>query len=182
MASPWKRIGAALVDFGLIWLVAFLVETAGESQGLKSNFDIIVLSIYLGYHAGFVHWWEGQTPGRRAFEVLVVSAGGSSLGIIQAIGRPGVRVVCFLAVVWIGFRLGGLEPALVLFAALPLLDLGLLFLVPSRQTLADLVCRTVVVAAPPLQPHRAPAAPMYSAKDAEFGVRPQKRRRTTADH
>ncbi len=45
---------------------------------------------------------------------------------------------------------------------------------PTRQSTSDLLCRTFVVSALPLQPHRAPAAPMFSATDAKFGVRPQR--------
>jgi hypothetical protein len=56
-------------------------------------------------------------------------------------------------------------------------ELGMMFTLPTRQTLADLVARTLVINVPPPQPHRAPAAPMYSATDAEFGVRPRVIRR-----
>ena len=42
-----------------------------------------------------------------------------------------------------------------------------------RQSVADLVAGTVVVKTPPYQPHRAPAGPMYSKDDREFGGRGQ---------
>ena len=45
---------------------------------------------------------------------------------------------------------------------------------PVRQTLADKVARTVVVNTPTWEPHRAPAIPMYSATDAEFGHPPSR--------
>jgi hypothetical protein len=44
----------------------------------------------------------------------------------------------------------------------------------TRQTLADRVARSLVVNLPPLQPHRAPAGPMYSATDKEFGFPPRR--------
>jgi hypothetical protein len=61
-------------------------------------------------------------------------------------------------------------------ASVLLSELGMMYTLPTRQTLSDLVSRTLVVNVPPPQPHRAPAAPMYSPTDAEFGVRPGRRK------
>lgn len=38
------------------------------------------------------------------------------------------------------------------------------------RTLTDRFAGTIVISMPPPQPHRAPAFPMYSRHDAEFGV------------
>lgn len=57
-----------------------------------------------------------------------------------------------------------------------LVEVDFLFSMASRRTGADLVSGTMVVNTPPPQPHRAPAAPMYSPNDAEFGYPPQKPR------
>jgi hypothetical protein len=62
-----------------------------------------------------------------------------------------------------------------------LIAVGLLFSLRSRRTIADFVAGTLVVNTPPLQPHRAPAAPMYSAGDAEFGYAPRKPKGTRED-
>ena len=43
----------------------------------------------------------------------------------------------------------------------------------AGRTIADRLAGSIVVNLPPLQPHRAPAAPMYSASDAEFGQPPR---------
>jgi hypothetical protein len=46
----------------------------------------------------------------------------------------------------------------------------------ASLTIADIVAHTRVVNTPPPQPHRAPAGPMYSATDAEFGYQPRRRK------
>jgi hypothetical protein len=51
------------------------------------------------------------------------------------------------------------------------IDLVLISSLQFKQSLADLICRTLVVNAPPPRPHRAPAGPMHSSLDAEFGPR-----------
>jgi len=53
-------------------------------------------------------------------------------------------------------------------------DVTLLERSASRETLTDRLAGSLVVNLPPLQPHRAPAVPMYSATDAEFGHPPSR--------
>lgn len=54
-------------------------------------------------------------------------------------------------------------------------DVALLRQSPTRQTIADRLSRTLVVNMPPRQPHPAPAIPMFSATDREFGTPPKDR-------
>lgn len=46
--------------------------------------------------------------------------------------------------------------------------------VSIAQSVADFLSGTLVVKLPPPQAHRAPAVPMFSAHDAEFGVPPRR--------
>jgi hypothetical protein len=51
-------------------------------------------------------------------------------------------------------------------------ELALMAHTSWRRSVADLFARTIVVNRPPPQAHRAPAYPMFSAKDEEFGPKP----------
>ena len=170
LASPFRRIAASAVDFALI--VLLVIVTAGVLQELRVNAAAIGLGsilVFIGYHTSFLRYWSGESPGRRMLSIRVVSARKAvDLALVQCVGRPVVRFAWLISGALLERRLGipwlGFAPLFI--------DLVLLTTLPSRQTVADLICRTVVVNMPPPQPHRAPAGPMYSATDAEFGVRP----------
>src|SRR5690606_31418931 len=97
----------------------------------------------------------------------------SELLLWQSLLRPGVRVAFFAVLV---LTVAPAPTGQFDLVIIPLLmEVGLLF-TSASVTLADLVASTRVVNTPPLQPHRAPAAPMYSATDAEFGYPPRKKK------
>jgi hypothetical protein len=104
---------------------------------------------------------------------VVSTTGGGALSIVKIVVRSGLRPVMLTVFGWttLTFFAGPGFRVEVLFAPL-LLELGMMFTLPTRQTLSDLVARTLVVNVPPPQPHRAPAGPMYSPSDAEFGFPP----------
>ena len=131
---------------------------------------IAAVLVFASYHFCFLYYRSGQTPGRRVLSIQIVSSRPAlGLTLIQCVARTILRFLWLVAFIplesvsgipWLAFA--------------PLFtDLVLMTYLPSRQTVADLLCRTVVVNTPPPQPHRAPAGPMYSATDAEFGVRPR---------
>jgi uncharacterized RDD family membrane protein YckC len=176
IANPIRRLAAGLVDFVLAVMSAGIISGIAQTLGHTSNQLELALIIYAIYHAGFYWLWGGQTPGLRTFDIRTVSAVGSiDLSSRQALARAGLRpLVLYL----LGWASNSITPQFNIAAVIvltPLLgELGMMFTLPSRQTLSDLASRTLVVNVPPLQPHRAPAAPMYSPTDAEFGVRPQR--------
>jgi uncharacterized RDD family membrane protein YckC len=105
---------------------------------------------------------------------IVSVKGGSELSVGQMFLRSMFRPMFLYAIGWTAIVVSPPPSVLMVVLAAPLVVvLGMMFTLPSRQTLADLVARTLVINVPPPQPHRAPAAPMYSATDAEFGVRPR---------
>jgi hypothetical protein len=67
-----------------------------------------------------------------------------------------------------------LSASSILTLAVIAVDIALITFLSTQQSLPDLISRTLVVNTPPVQPHRAPAGPMYSASDAEFGIPPRK--------
>jgi uncharacterized RDD family membrane protein YckC len=176
-ATPRKRLSAAFVDFLLVGLAAFLTNTLAEAVGHRLDFEMLVPVAYFTYHSAFLYLWGGQSPGRRTFDITVVSAVGADLRLLQALvrsaARPSIVLAASVSIVPFTSVDFGVQVATAVF----LLEAGLLFSMASRRTGADLVSGTLVVNTPPLQPHRAPAAPMYSPNDAEFGYPPQKPRR-----
>jgi uncharacterized RDD family membrane protein YckC len=172
LATPLRRIAAGAVDFAVILLLAILA--AAIIQLVRLDLLAIGLGsilVFVAYHASFLYYWSGESPGRRLLSIRVVSTRESiDLTLLQSVGRPVLRFLWLVAFLPLEYASGipwlSLGPIFV--------DLVLMTVLPSRQTVADLLCRTVVVNLPPPQPHRAPAGPMYSATDAEFGV-PAKR-------
>jgi uncharacterized RDD family membrane protein YckC len=181
LASPLKRVVAGAIDTVLSLIV--VVPVIGAIGNVRSPLQALLLvsGVYILYHVGFYWYLDDATPGQRAWNLRTVGVSGGPLSVVQTLVRPGFRVllVCVLAwlsdldVFWIYFRDPFFGVKAALFAPL-LLELGMMFTLPSRQTLSDLVARTLVVNAPPPQPHRAPAAPMYSPSDAEFGLPPKR--------
>jgi uncharacterized RDD family membrane protein YckC len=168
-ASPDRRLMAAILDLMLVFAAAVCLSPLLKVASLESKFDILVALIYLIYEAGFLWAWRGQTPGRRVLGLYVFPGRGGELSYREAVLRPGLRVGVFLvsldlAYVWRYMDYGDLRIHVLL-----LIEIALMLSLPSRRTLADFVAGTIVVNAPPPQPHRAPAVPMYSPTDAEFG-------------
>ena len=97
--------------------------------------------------------------------------------LFQIAGRSIVRPALIYGLLWaalylpIRVRVDALIVAAVLSPVL--LDLLLAIILPWRQGVADFLFKTLVVNRPLPQPHRAPAAPMYSPTDAEFGAKPR---------
>src|SRR5262249_42271960 len=177
IANPGRRLVAGFIDLVLSVMSAGVIAWIAQSSGYESATEFrLALSVYVLYHAAFYWLWDGQTPGLRILDMRTVSAsGGIELSIGQALLRAAIRPLLLWLVGW-GSDLAGLPFNIVAVIVLaPLLgELGMMLTLPGRQTLSDLLSRTLVVNVPPPQPHRAPAAPMYSATDAQFGVRPRR--------
>ena len=176
IAPPWKRVVAGAVD-GVLFLLLFTVAIAAVMSVVGDLWGPGLFAVgaatYVVYHVAFFLVLEDATPGLRALNMRIVSttAGGSlSLAkmLVRAAFRP-VMLYAFAQVVYLVHPFFAAEPMLV---APLLVELAMMFTLPSRQTLSDLVARTLVVNVPPPQPHRAPAGPMYSPSDAEFGLPP----------
>jgi len=176
-ATPRKRLSAAFVDFLLVGLAALLTYALADAVGHRLDFEMLVPVAYFAYHSAFLYSWAGQSPGRRTFDITVVSAVGADLRLWQALVRSAARPSIVLAASVSTVPFTSVDFGVQIATAVLLLEAGLLFSMASRRTCADLVSGTLVVNTPPLQPHRAPAAPMYSPNDAEFGYPPQKPRR-----
>lgn len=174
VAAPKKRLSAAFVDFLLIGLAAVLVSALGDAVGYHADFGLLAAVAYFGYHVLLLQFWSGQTPGRRAFDIVVISSNGGPLTVMQIFLRSALRPIVVLLPTVASLKAGTLELNPLITTAALFVEVALMFLIPSRRTVADFLSRCLVVNAPPLQPHRAPAVPMYSATDREFGYPPRR--------
>lgn len=176
-ATPRKRLSAAFVDSLLIGLAALLTYAVADALGHRLHFELLVALVYFAYHGAFLSLWAGQSPGRRTFDISVISVEGAELRLWQAIVRSLARPAVIVAASVSTLQYNPADRGTQIAAIVLLLEIGLLFSMTSRRTGADLVSATLVINTPPLQPHRAPAVPMYSPGDAEFGYPPRKPKR-----
>lgn len=173
VAPPAKRLMAALIDISVVVCAGWFFASAITSDWYPyALLTWTIPAVYWIYETSCLVSWKGSSLGRNLFDIQVVSSTGNyDLALWQAVIRPASRIAYYA-----GF-LAYLRPAPVhqLDVALYpfVLELVLLYM-PWGVTLADLVARTRVINTPPPQPHRAPAGPMYSATDAEFGHRPSR--------
>ena len=166
-----RRAIACFVDSLLIVIAALLV------LGIVLDFNlhplvaaVLVPVIFACYHTlAVAHPRYGI--GRTVAAILVVSAKqGPNMTTRQAIIRAIVRTVWWSLGLAIARAFS--EPSMILTPVL--IDLALITFTPWRQSIADVVASTVVVNAPPIQPHAYPAAVMYGRGNAE-PVEPEKR-------
>lgn len=139
-AGPVPRALAWLVDLGiriaLLGTAAALLGVFGEAgMGVYLVFLFLVL---WAYPVVCEAMFDGQTPGKRALELRVVSVDGAPVGWLAALVRNLLRVVDALP---IGYGFG-------LLASLA--D-------PFGRRLGDMVAGTMVVHAPRLRPHASAA-------------------------
>jgi uncharacterized RDD family membrane protein YckC len=176
LAAPHRRVLAALADFLLLALSGFVLSELIDR--FEAPAEPLFLIFYVLYHGLFLYFWNGQSPGRRLMDICVVTTSHGPLSMLQALGRPFVRVVVYVIFgeVLMMYPVDdiNLVSAYAIVAAWPAMELLLMYRSQSRQSLADLWSHTLVVSVPPVQPHRAPAGPMYSETDAEFGGSPRR--------
>ena len=139
LASAGSRFMALGIDtllqiggFLLLALVALLAVWIGRTWFAPfTNWALAILVllgflIYYGYFALFETIWSGQTPGKRAIGIRVISASGRPLGPFEAILRNLLRIVDQLPVMYA-------------------VGLVSLFFTARNQRLGDLAAGTVVV-------------------------------------
>ena len=136
-----------------------------------------LLITYALYVALYVGMPERNTPGEKLHAIEPVTSGGRKLTTWRWMAR-----LVFVSALWSGSLLlfdtqPNLPVSVVVWLAAVLgavvlyglADLFMLFVHRVPRSLTDRLLRIAVVYLPPVQPHRAPAGPMYSAKDREFG-------------
>jgi len=170
-ASVIKRASAAAIDGCIVLLlIIFGAAIVEYVNGGPATYAFTSALIYVAYHAAFSFTWAGETPGRRELNIRLVTSQGDQLTLSKSILRPIVRVI------WVGsFAWVAVSTLAWWLGEVPIVvDLFLVSVLPMRKSTAGIVCGTLVVNSATVQPHRAPAGPLYSATDAEFGFQPRR--------
>ena len=106
VAGVGSRFLAFLFDtliqaiFFLVFYIAGIVLLAGTAEWWRgwelwvaAGFILIGFSVYVGYFAFFEIMWNGQTPGKRHFEIRVILDDGRPVPASGAITRNLLRLV-----------------------------------------------------------------------------------------
>ncbi|MHB8899386.1 MAG: RDD family protein [Thermoguttaceae bacterium] len=101
VAGPFRRLPAYLLDCVfqlLLWGVASgLVTLALSLVGLPSlgvGFSLVFLFVVSWFYGGlFETYWNGQTPGKRAMRIRVISTDGQPINGLQAVLRNLLRAI-----------------------------------------------------------------------------------------
>jgi uncharacterized RDD family membrane protein YckC len=172
LASWERRFCAFALDALLLLSALALLYCAAESLGVSSTSIMVLAPVaYVAYQsAGTMQ--PHLSIGRTVAGIAVVSVrNGGVVSTSQSVVRPVIRLAAFVAAAVTGVESG----ADWFWGVPPGIELLLIAVTPWRQSVADLLVGTLVVKMPPPQAHRAPAVPMFSANDAEFGVPPRRR-------
>jgi uncharacterized RDD family membrane protein YckC len=179
VAAPRKRIAAFVYDSFAIIFTFMVLAVVAESVGHDLSTFAVFVTCAFAYHYAFLAFREGRTLGKAAQDICVVTVDGRAPRQWQALARPAIRYAPLL-LLSLSTRDWVVSEALlglafkILAALLWLGECSLLTGSPTRQTIADRLARTLVVNTPTWEPHKAPAIPMYSATDAEFGHPPKR--------
>lgn len=150
LAGPFQRLPALMIDL-LIQAAAMLAVVLAftcSGVGFHLGFGPMLVLIFFMqwfYFGAFEALWNGQTPGKRAARLRVVTIYGQPITGTQAVLRNLLRFVDMMPVAGIP----GLEGL-----TIPTFQLGLLSMAASdsQQRLGDLVCGTIVIREEP-DPH-----------------------------
>ena len=130
-AGPVPRAFAWLIDlmirFGLLMLASTVFVMLGRFG--TGVYLVLLFLVVWAYPVVFEAMWHGQTPGKRAMGLRVVSADGAPVGWMASFVRNLMRTVDMLP---LGYAFG---------LASSLVD-------PWSRRLGDIVARTMVVHAP----------------------------------
>lgn len=175
IAHPLRRLVAGVLDLFLSFLIYALGYQMHSAHSPTAAITT-ALFVYGFYHAMCFSAFNGLTVGLRAMNIRLISATRQSdITIPKAILRAAFRPALLFLFGWLAIAYASSGAVRFAVIASPIaIELAMMLTLVSRQTLSDVVSNTLVINVPPLQPHRAPAGPMYSATDAEFGIRPRK--------
>ena len=181
VATKANRLVAYAFDIVMVGMAYWFVAYAGQSANNSLESPFVYAVLFFAYQLFFLRWNDGGSFGKSLRGICVISAAGTRLTSGQAVARALALSFPF-ALFSIHDFLAALLSALPDSKYLAILPGALWCLAelyfaesdPVSRSVTDRIACSLVVNIPPPQPHRAPAAPMYSATDAEFGPRPKK--------
>ncbi len=181
IANKSNRLVAFGFDVVMVGLAYWFVAYAAEGLNRSIDDALTFALLFFAYHLLFLRWNDGVSFGKSLRGICVISAAGSRLTAGQAVVRALVSTLPFALLSERELLTAVLRPLpdAQYLATLPsilwwLAELHLSESDPLGRSLTDRIASSLVINIPPPQPHRAPAVPMYSATDNEFGPRPKK--------
>jgi uncharacterized RDD family membrane protein YckC len=133
------QAGGVLVLASVAFVASLLGVTGASIAGTWALAGAVILMflLYYGYYALFEMLWNGQTPGKRAIRLRVITTSGRPISAYDAILRNLLRIVDQLPGIY---------------------TVGLLsiFFTERNQRLGDLAADTVVVHEQPIARHEMP--------------------------
>jgi uncharacterized RDD family membrane protein YckC len=112
VAGMGSRLLAWLVDAGLLivlWFAGVFLAVAAEIGRAGMGAAIYAMWLFAlmwGYFLLFEWLWHGQTPGKRALGIRVITWEGTSLSFLQSAGRNILRFVDGLPLPFVLYGLG----------------------------------------------------------------------------
>ena len=107
VAGPASRCMAWLTDQCLIWVGYGVIVFAFARLGSSLGIALIILGIFILDFSYFVYFelrWQGQSPGKRRFNIRVISARGTQLRFADVLVRNLMRPIDTLPIAMV---LGG---------------------------------------------------------------------------
>lgn len=149
LAGVDKRIFAWLVDFAIrllyFFLCAKLFRPDFSDETLYVFFQLAVLMPLMFYYLVFELLMNGQTPGKKLFNIKVVSLDGYKPTYIQYLNRWIFRLMDtgFITIFFFGFMGNWVYGSVFLLANL----ISMIYIINSRkeQRIGDLIANTVVI-------------------------------------
>ncbi len=180
-AKGTDRVVAYAIDVGTCGMFLLLLVSIFEGYcDSKAAGAALFACIVFLYQMFFLIYRNGLTFGKYARNIAPISSNGMPLRTRQIVVRA--------ALISLPYFLIGAERSLPhgqeIFSATtralsPVVGVAFLFVElyvlefhKQPRTMTDRISGIIVINLPPPQPHRAPAFPMYSRNDAEFGVKP----------
>ena len=143
LAGPFRRLPAFLIDCAIravallaLFLFGTLTSIVGAT-GFGLGMALVVWFVLSWFYGGiFETLWNGQTPGKRLFNLRVLSLDGQPINALQAVLRNVLRDADALPIIGFSVEFG-----------LPLYILGLTVMAANDrfQRLGDLAAGTIVV-------------------------------------
>lgn len=95
LAGPFRRIPALLIDLAILFVVIWISATVLVMAGLQAGLGVFLALLFLlfwGYGGFCETYLNGQTPGKMAMGIRVISVEGLPIDAQQAILRNLLRV------------------------------------------------------------------------------------------
>ena len=155
LAGPLRRVGATLLDY---LVVAFGLSVLTSSMDLTNNVFQVLSSIVMVLYITVMTTWGSGTLGNRVAKTQVTTLSGAHLSLPRAAARALLCRVGDIALIWCALHNQiptvqevlnhpqslHLPPLVYVATIAQLLDYAAVLVTAQRQTLHDMLCRTLL--------------------------------------